>query len=120
MIDSMQIDGHKIPVSDISRATAFYRDKLGFTVEFEAEEYGWASISRNGAQLGLYVPGMGGGTRAPGGSIDFTFVVADLVGYREAIRSSGAEVGEIQDTDDGMKVLDIVDPDGNELVVRQG
>ena len=116
----MRIDGHRIPVSDISNATAFYRDKLGFTVDFEAEEFGWASLSRHGAGVGLYVPGKGGGTRNPGGSIDFSFVITDFDDYHATLENNEVNVGEIVATNDGIHVFDVVDPDGNEIVFKKG
>ncbi|MEM9450079.1 MAG: VOC family protein [Cyanobacteria bacterium P01_E01_bin.6] len=115
----MYINGHRIPVRNISIATDFYHRQLGFTIVFQAEEYGWASIQRNGAEIGLYVPGKGGGTRSPGGSIDFSFVIADFDNYHAMLVKSGANVGEIIETNDGMKVFDITDPDGNEIVFRK-
>lgn len=117
---TMRIDGYKIPVKDISKATSYYRDKLGFTIDFVVEEYGWASINRDGAKLGLYVAGKGGGNRAPGGSIDFSFVITDFEKYHEELKTKGVKISDIQDTDDGMKVFDVFDPDGNEIVIRKG
>ena len=116
----MRIDGFRIPVTDFAAAVEFYRDGLGFTVEFESEEYGWASITRNGAALGLYVPGKGGGNREPGGTVDFAFVVDNFGEYHEALLHNGLAVSGIQTTDDGMSVFDVIDPDGNEIVVRKG
>ena len=115
----MRIDGHRIPVNNISKATTFYRDKLQFTVDFEAEEYGWASISKDGAEVGLYVPGKGGGTRTPGGSIDFSFVATDFDDYHATLTNNNVKVSEIIATNDGMQVFDVVDPDGNEIVFRK-
>jgi catechol 2,3-dioxygenase-like lactoylglutathione lyase family enzyme len=116
----MRIDGFRIPVSDFAAAVAFYRDGLGFHVVFESEEYGWASLHRNGAEVGLYVPGKGGGNRAPGGTVDFVFVVESFEAYHETLLERGIAVTGIQTTDDGTSVFDVADPDGNEIVVRKG
>lgn len=116
----MRIDGHKIPVSDLSKATAFYRDKLRFTIDFEAEEYGWASISRDEAEVGLYIPGKGGGTRPPGGSIDFSFVITDFETYYQTLIDNGVKVSDLIETNDGMNVFEVSDQDGNEITFRKG
>src|SRR5258708_21837332 len=49
----------KIPVSDIQRSAAFYRQTLGFEQEFVAAEYGWAQFKAGELPLALYKPGMG-------------------------------------------------------------
>ena len=116
----MRIEGFKIPVTDLDASVAFFRDKLGFSVDFAAAEFGWASISREGAALGLYVPGMGGGNRQPGGSIDFTFVEADLAAFHTALRAAGVAASDIIETADSMRLFEVVDPAGNEIAFRQG
>jgi predicted enzyme related to lactoylglutathione lyase len=115
----MKAAGFRIPVSDFDAAVAFYRDALGFAVDFAAEQYGWASISRDDLQLGLYVPGKGGGTRAPGGTVDFSIQVDDV----DALHAELAELescGGLTLTADGMRLFDITDPSGNVLTFVQG
>jgi hypothetical protein len=48
----MKAGGFRIPVNDIGTAVAFYRDELHFNLDFEAPEYGWASISKDDLALG--------------------------------------------------------------------
>lgn len=115
----MQLTGHKIPVHDITIATKFYRDQLGFIILFEAEEYGWASIEKDGINLGLYVTGKGGGTRQPGGSIDFSFALTELDSYHATLKTNGVTVSDIITTNDGLQLFELVDPSGNELTFRQ-
>ena len=114
----MRAAGFRIPVSDLTLAVAFYRDELGFIVAFQAEAFGWATIVRDGLQLGLYVPGKGGGTRAPGGTLDFAIHVADLDGLHHEFASVDGR-GAVVETADGMRLFDVVDPSGNTITFAQ-
>jgi uncharacterized glyoxalase superfamily protein PhnB len=46
----------EIPVSDIAAATAYYRDRLGFVVDWGGEELGLAGISRGECRIFLADP----------------------------------------------------------------
>ncbi len=113
----MQITGFKIPISDIQRSANFYKEHLGFSIAFQSEEYGWVSIEKGSVDIGLYVPGKGGGNRALGGSVDFSLSIADFEQTHSVLREKGVEVSEIKDTDDGMQVFSITDPDQNKLII---
>lgn len=106
----------KIPVTDIGVSAAFYRDKLGFEQQFVVEEYGWAQFRAGIVPLALYVPGMGGGDRTPGGSVDFQLEGPDLIGYAMLLENRGVDIGEgvMESGDDGY-FLEVSDPDGNVL-----
>ena len=43
----------EIPVRDIAEATAYYRDNLGFTVDWDEEELGLAGISKGDCRIFL-------------------------------------------------------------------
>lgn len=110
--------GFRIPVDDVETAVPFYREQLGFSVTFEAAKYGWATIARNGIQLGLYVPGKGGGTRRPGGSIDFSIAVPDL----DALYADLCGIptcSAIQTSADGVRLFDVTDPFENVITFMQ-
>ena len=51
-------------VSDVSKCVGFYRDRLGFTVNMQAE--GFAALSRGDLRLFLNVPGAGSAGKAGG------------------------------------------------------
>ena len=114
----MKATGFKIPVSDIAKATNFYHKKLGFHIDFEAPQYGWATVSKDGFVVGLYVPGMGGGTRQPGGSVDFSLTTTDLEQLHQAY-ATVERTTDIVTTNDGQKLFDIEDEDGNVITFRQ-
>lgn len=105
----------KVPVQDINRSVAFYQTALGLQLEFAVAEYGWAQFMAGEIPFALYVPGMGGGNRQPGGSVDFHLQVEDIKALEARIREfdPDLEVG-IFTNDDGSQTLEFKDPDGNE------
>lgn len=99
-----------LPVTDLSRATSFYRDRLGLDELSSNED--WAEFDANGLRVGLngreQPSGDGGAVLAfqPEGSLD------DAVGE---LRNGGVEiVGEISEHPWG-RVATFRDPDGNDL-----
>lgn len=111
----------KIPVTDIAKSGAFYRDALGLEEEFSSAEYGWAQYRTGGVPLCLYVPGKGGGTGAPGGCESVHLVVADVRGYRDALAKRWkSPIGALMKGEDGSMFFDVDDPDGNSLRIMQG
>lgn len=101
-----------VPVSDMQRAVAFYRDALGLTVASEDDD--WSEIDANGLRIGLNgresaSPSNGGGAVVsfqPDGSIEDE--VADL-------RSKGVEfAGDISEHPWG-KIVPFKDSEGNDL-----
>ena len=110
----------KIPAQDIDSAVAFYQNALGWTLEFAVAEYGWAQLQAGDLPIALYKPGMGGGNRQPGGSLDFHLAVADLDALEARIRAKGPEVEVgIFTNDDGSRTLEFRDPDGNEWKIGE-
>lgn len=112
----------KIPVTAIGPAIAFYRDVIGFTLDFVAEEYGWAQMAAGTLLVGLYVPGQGGGERTIGGSVDFHLALppAEFNLLAARLTERGCLVGDaIQNGDDGTRFVEAIDPDGNTLKLFQ-
>ena|SRR5436190_3073288 len=89
-------------VSDMARATAFYRETLGLEPDFESEH--WTTFKTGACTLALHA-----GKEAP----DPTFLVADLDAERERLIAAGVEVTEIREPAAGLRVFDARDPDGN-------
>ena len=112
----------KIPVSQIERSSKFYQDTLGVTVQFAAEEYGWAQLLAGELPLALYKPGMGGGDGKIGGSLDFHLALA--AERFDQLANSLIPRGVIVDNtihrgDDGTTFIDLRDPDGNTLKIMR-
>lgn len=108
----------KIPVTDIARAAAFYREALGLAQEFVVEDYGWAQFSADGVPIALYAAGKGGGDGVPGGDTGLHFAVRALddLAMRIVCHGTGS-AGDIQAGADGTRFLDVTDPDGNTVRV---
>ncbi len=110
----------KIPVTDVARAAAFYREGLRLKEEFAAPEYGWAQFATGGVPLCLYVPGKGGGVGVPGHSDCVNLVVADAVRFHDEVAARWkGPVGAVMKTGDGGVMFEVRDPDGNTIRVVQ-
>ncbi|WIB26668.1 VOC family protein [Curtobacterium sp. MCSS17_015] len=101
-----------VPVSDMERAVAFYRDTLGLTVKDQSED--WSEIDANGLMIGLNgresaSPSSDGGAVVsfqPDGSIE------DEVA---SLKERGADIqGEISEHPWG-KIIPFKDSEGNDL-----
>ena len=100
-----------VPVRDMERAVAFYRDVLGLKVNDTQAE--WSDLEANGLKIGLNareeVAGSEGGaviTFEPEGSLDETV---------EELRGQGVEFsGGISDHDWG-RIAPFKDSEGNDL-----
>lgn len=108
----------KIPVSDLSSAVSFYRATLGLEPAFVAEQYGWAQLEGASVPVALYVPGKGGGSRQPGGSLDFHLSCNNLDGLHHRV-SQANDSAKIHKNDDGSRSLEFEDSDGNIIKVME-
>jgi len=110
----------KIPVSDIAISAQFYEKDLGFEQEFIAPEYGWAQFKTGEISLALYKPGMGGGERQLGGSVDFHLVL-DGEEFDELsktmLETKRLSEDMVHKGADGSTFIEILDPDENVLKV---
>jgi catechol 2,3-dioxygenase-like lactoylglutathione lyase family enzyme len=98
-------------VSDLDRARAFYRDKLGF-VETYSED-GWAKLERGEMRIALAE-----GTPEPEGPVA-SIDVEDVKSEADRLRSDEVEVGTVLELHDEVRVVDVFDPDGNRLQLVQ-
>ena len=106
----------KVPVSDFARSRVFYRDVLGLTEDFAAEEFHWAQFATGGVPLCLYQPGKGGGSGVPGTDTGIQLRVADARAAYDALEEHATEFGEGAD---GSAGFTLTDPDGNTIQVLQ-
>lgn len=108
----------KIPVTNLAASVAFYEKALGVTVAFASDEYGWAQLEGAGFPLALYVPGKGGGTRSPGGSLDVHLAHEEVDALAEQVRTVASDA-KVHVNDDGSRSLEFTDPDGNVVKIMQ-
>jgi len=110
----------KIPVNDIEISAKFYEKSLGLQVDFVAPEYGWAQMKTGEISIALYKPGMGGGEREIGGSVDFHLRLEenDFDELAEKIKEEGMLLDDRVHTGaDGTTFIEILDPDKNVIKV---
>jgi catechol 2,3-dioxygenase-like lactoylglutathione lyase family enzyme len=110
-----------VPVSDVDRAIAFYRDQLGFNLDFDTQtaEERFAQLTPPGSGCSIQVKEPSAMT--PGSLKGLQIVVADAYRAREQLLARGVNVGEIEviDPRDGGTLFGFEDPDGNSWVVQQ-
>ena len=107
-------------VNDVDSAMAFYRDKLGFSVDMHPAP-GFAALSRDGVKLYLNRPGAGsagqpddhGQAPAPGGWNRFQIECDDLDTIVARLRSSGATFRTSMAVGQGGRQALVEDPSGN-------
>jgi catechol 2,3-dioxygenase-like lactoylglutathione lyase family enzyme len=113
-----------LPVGDIGRAIAFYRDQLGFALDHHTQAPGmnFAQLTPPGSGCSIVIGNLPGGTAMTPGSLKgLQLVVSDAYLAREQLLGRGVAVGEIEviDERDGGTLFGFADPDGNTWVVQQ-
>ena len=100
-------------VRDLEKARRFYREKLGFTEMYFDAADSWSRLERNGSQIALAV----GEPQEDGGVAHVE--VDDVKQEAERLRSEGVEVGVVFELHGEMRLLEVVDPDGNRIELGQ-
>ncbi|MFF0902158.1 UNVERIFIED_CONTAM: VOC family protein [Kocuria sp. CPCC 205316] len=113
-----------LPVADIDRAIAFYRDGVGFRLDHRTatEQMDIAQLTPPGSGCSIVVGNLPAHREmAPGSLRGLQLVVPDAGAAREELLARGVEAGEITVVDerDGGTLFGFSDPDGNTWVVQQ-
>ena len=133
-----------VPVSDVDRSRAFYRDQVGFDEDFDtsfSEQLRMVQLTPPGSGCSVaLLSGMGPGrpgssSMEPGSLRGLTIVVADIEAARAALIERGVDVTEVMEAvhDEDGTVYRVVtgrpegwnayaffdDPDGNGWVLQQ-
>jgi predicted enzyme related to lactoylglutathione lyase len=110
-----------VPVENVDRAIAFYRDQLGFHLDHDtrAGEQRYAQLTPPGSGCSIVLsepPPM-----PPGSLQGLQLVVADADRARDELVERGVAAGDINviDERDGGTLFGFTDPDGNSWVVQQ-
>lgn len=95
-------------VRDLDAARRFYREQLGFTETFFDAGDGWSRLERNGMEIALTTgePEQGGVAHVE---------VEDVKAEAERLRAAGVDVGVVVELHGEMRLLEVVDPDGNRV-----
>ena len=113
-----------VPVSDVDRAIAFYRDQVGFTLDHHTQAQGmdFAQLTPPGSGCSIVIGDLPGGpAMTPGSLKGLQLVVADAYRAREQLLERGVDAGGIDviDERDGGTLFGFGDPDGNTWIVQQ-
>ena len=113
-----------LPVSDIDIAVAFYRDKVGFHLDFDTtnEFMHVVQLTPTGSGCSIVIGDLPSQSQmAPGSMKGLQLVVADGRAARQELLDRGVEVSEIMvfDERDGGTFFGFSDPDGNSWSVQE-
>jgi lactoylglutathione lyase len=101
--------------TDLERAVAFYRDRLGFEERFRLEDE-FVAVGLGPFEIGFAA------SKAidPPGRVVLWLYCDDVNAEVEALRSTGVEVArEPEDMEWGERMAIVLDPDGNEICLGQ-
>jgi catechol 2,3-dioxygenase-like lactoylglutathione lyase family enzyme len=113
-----------LPVSDIDRSIAFYRDKVGFDLDHDTknEHMHVVQLTPPGSGCSIVFGDLPSQNEmAPGSMRGLQLVVADAQAARQELLDRGVEASEIMEfsPDDGGTFFGFSDPDGNTWAVQQ-
>ena len=113
-----------VPVSDLDRSIAFYRDQVGFDLDHDTrtDEMHIAQLTPRGSGCSIVIGALPSQQEmAPGSLKGMQLVVADAAAARDELTSRGVECSEITvfDERDGGTFFGFADPDGNTWAVQQ-
>jgi catechol 2,3-dioxygenase-like lactoylglutathione lyase family enzyme len=113
-----------LPVSDIDRAVAFYRDQVGFHLDHDTvnEHMHVVQLTPTGSGCSIVFGDLPSQRQmAPGSLKSLQLVVADAAAARAELVGRGVECSEVQvfSEDDGGTFFGFADPDGNTWAVQQ-
>lgn len=115
---TMKIEVVSIPVADVDRSIAFYRDQVGFNLDFDtqaSETVRFVQLTPHGSGCSIQF-GIGLGDvseMVPGSLKGLILVVNDVREVRDLLVSRGVAVGEIISYPREVHVAYFSDPDGN-------
>ena len=113
-----------LPVADLDRSIAFYRDQVGFDLDHDThdEHMHVAQLTPRGSGCSIVIGTLPAQKQMQPGSVrGLQLVVADAEAAREELTGRGVECSEIEvfDERDGGTFFGFADPDGNTWAVQQ-
>jgi catechol 2,3-dioxygenase-like lactoylglutathione lyase family enzyme len=113
-----------LPVSDIDRSIAFYRDQVGFRLDHDTqnEHMHVAQLTPPGSGCSIVIGDLPAQTQmAPGSMRALQLVVSDAAAARRELIDRGVEASEISviTEADGGTFFGFDDPDGNTWAVQE-
>jgi catechol 2,3-dioxygenase-like lactoylglutathione lyase family enzyme len=116
----MKLELVAVPVSDVDRAIAFYRDRAGFALDQDhtvSDDVRFVQLTPPGSACSIAI-GRGISSRTPGSVEGLQLVVSDIEAARADLAGRGVDVSDVSDFPWGRFVF-FSDPDGNGWAVQQ-
>jgi glyoxylase I family protein len=115
------VHGVRYQVKDVARATDFYTQQLGFTIQHQ-QPPAFASVSLGESVILLSGPGASGSRPMPGGEQQHAggwnrvvLKVSDLDACIAALKNAGVAFRNDVEKGPGGRQIQITDPDGNPI-----
>ena len=113
-----------LPVSDINRSVAFYRDQVGFVLDHDTtnEHMHVVQLTPRGSGCSIVIGDLPSQSEmAPGSMRGLQLVIADATAARQELLGRGVQASEVTvfDERDGGTFFGFSDPDGNTWSVQQ-
>jgi catechol 2,3-dioxygenase-like lactoylglutathione lyase family enzyme len=113
-----------LPVTDVDRSKAFYRDVLGFHEDLDVRPADGVRVVQLTPPGSACSVGMGTGLPAfmelaPGAIKGLHLVVPDIDAARGELVGRGLDVAEVLDVGGGVRYAWFSDPDGNSLTLQE-
>jgi catechol 2,3-dioxygenase-like lactoylglutathione lyase family enzyme len=105
-----------VNVSDLQRSIDWYREALGFDVEYRLDEIGWAELA---TPFGAVNVGLSQTEDQRAGGTVPTFGVVDIEAARRHLETRGVKLDEIFDVQGMVKLMGFYDPDGNPWMLAE-
>lgn len=106
-----------VPVTDIDRAIAFYRDQVGFHLDVDvtpAPGVRIVQLTPPGSACSIVLTGGVPSLDMPAGTLRGPhLVVADINAARAKLLERGVAIGDVEDVGGGVLYAYFADPDGN-------
>ena len=120
-VSGLAFHGIRYQTADVAKSSAFYADRLGFTVEHQ-QLPAFAMLSLGSLHLLLSGPGASGSRdladgrkQEPGGWNRIVLRVSDLAVAIEGLKKAGVKFRNPMESGPGGSQVQIEDPDGNPI-----
>jgi catechol 2,3-dioxygenase-like lactoylglutathione lyase family enzyme len=116
----MKLELVAVPVADVDRAIAFYRDQVGFHLDHDHkvnDQLRFVQLTPPGSACSI-VTGVGVTEMPPGSQKGLQVVVEDATAVMTELRSRGVQTSDVQVMPWGSFVF-FSDPDGNSWSIQQ-
>ncbi|MCU1496811.1 MAG: lactoylglutathione lyase [Acidimicrobiales bacterium] len=111
-----------MPVSDVERSLAFYRDQVGFNLDHDVQPGNGMRVIQltppGSACSIVFGVGMGDSSVAAGSVRNLHLVVDDIAAARQSLLDRGVAVSAVDDMG-GVQYAYFADPDGNSWALQE-